>query len=178
MLDLSQGAAALLILQAFISGAVLGLGYDALKGMRMILFGESVGARGALKIARHALSFIFDVAFFLAFAVVAVALCYAYLDGLWRGIVYIAMAAGVLVYRLTLSRVAIFCERRVAVSVRRAIRGLMRLAGVPLAFICRRLISLYHLTIGKFLGKIRSRIKEASLRRKNTDISALSLQSI
>lgn len=177
MIDLSQGEAAALILRSFLSGMLLGLAYDLLKGIRMLVCTEKPRKKSLWRVLFHLLSFVFDIAFFLAFALFAIALCYSYIDGLFRGMVYLGMAAGVLIYRLTLSRVVVFLEKKVTGALRRAVKWVVKLIKRPIVFLFGRFISLYHLTIGKILGKIIKRIKDIASRRKNTEDAPLESES-
>ena len=177
MIDLSQGEAAALLLRSFLSGLFLGLAYDLLKGIRLFICAEKPRKKSLWAVLFHLLSFVFDIAFFLAFAVLAIALCYSYVNGLFRGMVYLGMAAGVIIYRLTLSRVVVFLEKKATGVLRRAVRSIARLIKRPIVFLLGRFISLYHLTIGKILGKIISRIKDAAIRRKNTEDAPLESES-
>ena len=157
MIDLSQKELATLLLLAMALGAVLGVLYDCFRAIRAV-FSSSRAGRGRRAIS-YAVTFLTDLVFWLTVGVSSVILLYGFCGGVFRGMVYLGIGAGFLLYSVSLGRVV---RALLLLSVRLLKKGigmLMRLIAIPLCALSRGIISLYHLTIGRFLGKIKRIMK-------------------
>ena len=118
----------------------------------------------------YAVTFLFDLFFWVIFGISAVLLFYNVSGGVFRASVIPAMLFGLLVYYISLGRLVLYLNSRLVgllwrlvhllgLMIARLILKLCRFAAkilaVPLSFIKKILFSLYHLTIGKILGRIK-----------------------
>lgn len=152
MIDLSQEIILSLILRSFFTGAVLGLLYECVRVVKM-LFCINRSTRGG-KILLFIYLFFTDLAFCLLFAFCAILLTYNLSGGVFRGCVYVCMALGLMIYRLTLGRLAERIERVITNIIRKASRAILRLVVIPIRAIFSLVCRLYSLTIGRIIGKI------------------------
>ena len=152
MIDLSQEIILSLILRSFFTGAVLGLLYECVRVVKM-LFCINGSTRGG-KILLFIYLFFTDLAFCLLFAFFAILLTYNLSGGVFRGCVYVCMALGLMIYRLTLGRLAERIERVITNIIRKASRAILRLVAIPIRAIFSLVCRLYSLTIGRIIGKI------------------------
>ena len=152
MIDLSQEIILSLILRSFFTGAVLGLLYECVRVVKM-LFCINRSTRGG-KILLFIYLFFTDLAFCLLFAFFAILLTYNLSGGVFRGCVYVCMALGLMIYRLTLGRLAGRIERVITNIIRKASRAILRLVVIPIRAIFSLVCRLYSLTIGRIIGKI------------------------
>lgn len=161
MIDLSQEVILSLILKSFFIGAMLGLLYECVRVVKMLLGIERAGRGG--KILLFVYLFFTDLAFCLLFALSAVLLTYNVSGGVFRGCVYVCMVLGLVIYRLTLGRLAERIERFLTDIIRKIVRAVLRLVLIPSRAIFSLVCRLYSLTIGRIIGKI---IYSARERRK------------
>ena len=172
MIDLSQRELAILLLLSMALGAVLGVLYDCLRALRAIFSSQKTGkGRRALS---YAVTFVTDIAFWLTAGVSSVVLLYGFCGGVFRGMIYLGITMGFLLYSVSLGRVVralLFLGIRL---LKRGIGMLIHLLSVPIRALSRGIISLYHLTIGRFLGKIKGMMKKARAKepKQNGDIDA------
>jgi hypothetical protein len=159
MIDLSQKELATLLLLAAALGAVLGVLYDCLRAIREIF--ASRGAGGCRRALSYAVTFLTDLVFWLTVGVSSVILLYGFCGGVFRGMVYLGIGAGFLLYSVSLGRAVRALLLLGIRLLKRGIGMLLRLLAIPLCAARRGIISLYHLTIGRFLGKIKRMMKKA-----------------
>ena len=113
----------------------------------------------------YAVTFIFDLVFWVVFGISAVLLFYNVSGGVFRASVLPAMLGGLFLYYISLGRLMLALSARLVILLRIICRFVLRIVSVPLSFAEKILFSLYHLTIGKILGRIK---EERILRaRKN-----------
>lgn len=174
MIDIPQELLFSLLLKSLLCGGILGVFYDILRAIKMLLgvrYGEcsefsSLGGRAVVFIV----TFITDLVFWVTAGLLSIALIYSVGDGRFRGMTYIALALGFLVYYLTLGRLMLKVSAFLVKILKKAARRLIGLILAPIKLILRLIISLYHLTIGRIIGKIivavaasRQRRREAAL---------------
>ena len=159
MTDLSQQLILWLITEAFLSGAVLGILYEAVRLCRLLLYSDgSALRRGMLTV----FTFLTDFLFCFFAASVAILLTYNISGGVFRGCLYLSMGAGLLCYRLTLGRILYKVENWAARIIKKVCRFALKVLLFPLKKIFSLLVKIYRLTIGKIIGKImyRARMKK------------------
>ena len=159
MIDLSQEAIVTLLLRSFFCGVILGVGYDGIRALKM-LFGVRYGEDADLPQSRaakafaFAVTFITDIIFWLCAGVCSIALMYTVGGGVFRGVTYVALLFGFLIYYLTLGRLVLKISAFLTAIIKRVFSGLVRIALAPIKWLFGAIISLWHLTIGKIIGKI------------------------
>ena len=163
MIEFDQGEIRLLFLRSLLSGVALGIFYDVIRLIKMLCgvkYGEREEKKNiAVSAAHFILAFVTDIVFWVTVGVVSVALIYGSTGGIFRGATYLCLAVGFVAYYFTLGRAVLFLSRKAVKLCRRAARRMIKVAAVPLSFIFKGIISLYHLTIGKIIGKIKERFK-------------------
>ncbi|MBE6583405.1 MAG: hypothetical protein E7649_00295 [Ruminococcaceae bacterium] len=178
MIDLSQSTVLLLILSSALIGIAHGLIYDGIRLFKMMLgvdYGKaaveptSVGKR----IFLYAVTFLCDAVFCISFAISSILLTYNVSGGVFRGIVYVGMLGGGALYYLTLGRLVLKINVKLAKHIKKIIRWLVGKLIMPFKAIISLIIKLYHLTIGKVIGKIISVICARREQRKNVANKAM-----
>jgi hypothetical protein len=163
MIEFDQGEIIRLLLRSLLCGVALGVFYDGIRLIKLfcgVRYGEREEKKNAALSAAHfILAFVTDIVFWVTVGVVSVALIYGSTGGIFRGSTYLCLAVGFVAYYFTLGRAVLFLSRRLVKLCRRAARRMIKVAAVPLSFIFKGIISLYHLTIGKIIGKIKERIR-------------------
>lgn len=169
MIDLTQKELASLLLRAILLGASLGIFYDGIRFVKAFFFVNYIKGgeqpRGLKKAVALIVTFITDVIFWLVVAVTSILLLYS-VGGVFRGMIYPAMLAGFLLYCLTVGRLVLKLSVRLTKAIKSILLWMLRLLCRPIFCLWRAIISLYHLTIGRFLGTIKSKIKVARERQK------------
>jgi hypothetical protein len=172
MIDLTQKELASLLLRGLLLGAALGVFYDAIRFVKAFFFVNytkgSPEPCGFKKVVAMAVTFITDVIFCLVIAVTSILLLYS-VGGIFRGMIYPAMLAGFLLYYLTVGRLVLKLSVRLAKTIKSLLLWVLKLLWRPFFSLQRGIISLYHLTIGKILGTIKSKKRIAQERRKATE---------
>ena len=170
MIDLSQEIILSLILKALFTGVALGVLYESVRIVKMLIHSD----RGSRFSRKTLISFLFisDIAFCILFAASAILLTYNVSGGIFRGCVYTAMALGLLIYRSTIGRLTEKIERALTSLIKRLISGAVRLILIPLRAIFSLLCRIYSLTIGRIIGRIICRIKEAREKRARDENSS------
>lgn len=170
MIDIPQDLLLSLLLKSLAGGALLGVIYDVIRAFKM-LFGVKYGsdavritAKG-MKIGAFVVTFLTDVIFWVFAGLLSIALIYSVGGGRFRGLTYLALAIGFLIYYLTIGRLMLKISAFLVNFLKKTVRWLIRLILVPFKWVLRLIISLYHLTIGRIIGKIRVAV-EASRERK------------
>ncbi len=163
MIDLSLRALIALAVKGFLCGAFFALLYELLYFGRL-LCGEGQ-KKGIAGLPSHLLTFFLDLTFLLSAGICGIFLIWSYGSG-FRGMTFLLMALGFLLCRISLGRLVRFLLTPLAKGLRKLIRKLLFCLLFPFRQILLLLISLYHLTIGRFLGKIIESLKKAG---KKTD---------
>jgi hypothetical protein len=145
-------------MKALFTGVAFGVLYEGVRISKMLITSD----RGERLTRALLLVFLFlsDFVFCLLFATSAILLTYNISGGVFRGCVYICMALGLLLYRLTIGRLTEKIERLLTSLIKKLILGTVRLFLIPLRAIFSLLCRIYSLTIGRIIGKIICRVKE------------------
>ena len=179
MIDLEQTTLAWLFAYSAALGVLLGVIYDAIRFVKMLLgvdYGNTERERGRAKRAMlFIVTFVFDVAFWLVFAVLSVLLTYNVSGGVFRGMVYFGMILGGTCYYLTVGRLTLKIGIKISGFIKRAVAKLILLILVPLRVIFSLLFRLYYLTIGKVIGRIIYRRKK---RRQKHSATSPSMEAL
>lgn len=167
MIDLEQTTLVYLLLCSVALGALLGVLYDLIRFAKMMLgveYGKTDTKQGRVRRAIvFAVTFVSDVIFWVIFAASSVILTYNVSGGVFRAMVYVSMIAGGAVYYFTIGRLTLKLGIKLSKLIKKVAAKLLRLVIVPFRAIISLIIKLYHLTIGKVIGKI---ISERNRRRK------------
>ena len=148
------------LLSSFLWGIALGLLYTLICALKM-LCGIDYSDRRPLKkhmirvIFEHAITFVFDLLFWICVGVLSVLLIYQMGGGFFRGMTYIGMAAGFGLYYFTLGKLLIPIIEKTVKAVKKLLYKVLRLLLFPIKKIFSAIIALYRLTIGRILGKIK-----------------------
>lgn len=178
MINLSEEIILSLIIKAFFTGVALGILYEGVRIVKMLL---SIGQDGhKLKAASFLFLFFTDLAFCLIFASSAILLTYNISGGVFRGCVYVSMAIGLLLYRLTVGKLTEKIERFITDLINKLLRAILRLVSIPMRAIFSLVCRIYSLTIGRIIGKIICRVKEMREKKRaqgNVDLGQSLIQS-
>ena len=170
MIDLEQSTLALLFLYSVALGAMLGVTYEVIRLAKMMLGVEYGRVASKLGRARRAVvfavTFVADVVFWIIFAASSLLLTYNVSGGAFRGMVYVGMLLGGAAYYLTLGRLTIKIGMKLTRLIRKIAVRIIRLMSVPLRAIFYLIVKIYHLTIGKIIGKIVCVMKERRVKGK------------
>ncbi len=170
MIDLSQQVLLALLIKSFLAGVVLGVFYDLIRAFKMFF-----GVRYALPIVKRSVAvsvlayivtFLTDILFWIVVGVTSILLMYGVGGGVFRGLTYLGLAVGALLYYFSIGRLVLKVSEAAVNFVKRAVRRAVRILAKPFVFVGRGLIFLFHLTIGKILGKIKDRRAQRKKRDK------------
>lgn len=158
-----------LLLRAAASGVALGILYDLLRIVRIVLGTETRDRlwrkeRKGSALARALdiiLVFLLDLLFGVCVGVVSVLLIYHANRGIFRGMVYGGMLCGFILYHFSLGKLVIKVSVIVTDILKKAVRKIICIIFIPTRALFRSLKYIYHLTIGKFVGKIITEVKHA-----------------
>lgn len=160
MIDISQSQIAIWLARSVILGIALGVFYDAIRFIR-IFFGVQYCLKNACKkggmiraMVKHTVLFFTDIIFWLCAGICSVLLTYMMGGGVLRGLTYLGMAIGFSAYYLTLGRLVLKINLKIVSGIKKLLRAIFKILIFPIKFAIHVLISFYHLTIGKILGKI------------------------
>ena len=103
----------------------------------------------------YAVTFVFDLIFWLVFGISSVLLLYNVSGGVFRASIYPAMLFGLFLYYISIGRLMLTLSSRIVILLCKIFRLALRIVAVPLSFAKKILFYLYHLTIGKILGRIK-----------------------
>ena len=165
-LYLSQRTLAMLLVYGALTGFGLGILYDGLRLLRMIL-GEPVclrptppsvaaaetGKPKGISFLRAILLFVSDLVFALTATTALVLLCYYGNDGQIRAPAIVGLSGGFFVYRHTVSRPLVCLADRIIRLAQRGVTLLLRLLTMPLR-------ALWALTARRWLERHRERATE------------------
>ena len=159
MIDLSQSTLAALLFYSVFLGVALGVFYDAVRFIKLLL-GIGIGAMERCggftfkRVISEVIVFAFDVIFWIVFAISSLILTYNVSGGVFRGMVYFGMISGGALYYFTVGRLTLKLGDKLARMIRRIAGGVIRFVLAPLRAIFYFVLKIYHLTIGKIIGKI------------------------
>lgn len=141
-----QSQTLLLVLRSFLSGCVLCAVYDVLVTAMPT---ESRG--GVIRVLRGVWRGIADLLICICFSILALLIMYYTNRGFFRALVILVMSLGFLVFKVSIGML----WRRLCNLFWGLVRKILRLFILPLIFIKNKLISLYLLTIGRIIDKIK-----------------------
>jgi hypothetical protein len=136
-----------------------------------VSYGEKqVSLTLAGRVVIYVVTFVTDVIFWLTAGLVSIALLYGLGGGVFRGMTYLCLAAGFALYYVTVGRLVLKLERIVISLIKRILKKTVSLLLRPTKMALRWLIFLYHLTIGKIIGKIKEVWRLSRLRKRNANM--------
>ncbi len=176
MIDIPQDLLLSLLLKSLAGGALLGVFYDVIRAFKM-LFGVKYGVDAVktsskgVKIGAFVVTFLTDVIFWVFAGLLSIAIIYSVGGGRFRGLTYLALAVGFIIYYLTFGRLMLKISAFFVKLLKKTVRGLIRLVLAPLKWILRLIISLYHLTIGRIIGKIKVAVAASRERKREAALA-------
>ena len=178
MIDISQDTLLRLLIRAFLCGVVLGLVYESIRAFKMLCGirydrGSRIKRGRVRAVFEYSVTFFCDVIFWLIAGATSIILMYHSAKGIFRGMTYLGLASGFLFYYLLFGRFMLKLNGKIIGFVRSSVKKAFRLISVPAKKIIRLAISLYHLTIGRLIGKI----KEERKKRHEAEFAAVSENS-
>lgn len=178
MIFLSQERVAQMILLSFVYGCVFGVIMDAIRLVRLIISPTCRdGGRYKLQhIAVIVFNLVTDFLFVFSFALCAVIFTYNMSGGVFRGVVYVMMAAGLAVYSVSLHRLTEKTNAWVSKKTKPVLLKMFCIVSLPFVKIKKLLIKLYTLTIGKKIDKIKKGVKEEKSEANEPDGIPLSYE--
>ena len=166
MIDLSQKALLALLIKSFLSGVALGVFYDLIRTIKMffgVRYTRPIEKRSVvLRAVAYTVTFLTDILFWVVFGVASILLMYGVGGGVFRGLTYLGLVGGMLLYYFSIGRLMLRVSEAAVDLIKKALRRVARILSVPLVRIVRGANLLFHLTIGHFIGKI----KEGRARKK------------
>lgn len=111
------------------------------------------------KAVTFTVTFFCDLFFWLVVGIVSIILIYDISEGVFRGMVYLGMAFGFLLYYFTIGKLVLFLMLKITDLIKMLLYKLIKILLFPLRALMRGIIFIYRLTIGKFIGKIKVRVK-------------------
>ena len=177
MINLSEKTVFELLLKAFLLGVALGLLYDGMRFVKMLCgvryFPQNAAPPMPSRVRSvllYAVTFVFDVVFWIIFGISAVILFYNVSGGVFRASVFPAMLSGLFLYYISIGRLMLAFSARLVGLLRKICRLAAKILLVPLSLIKKILFFLYHLTIGKIVDRIKEeRNLRAQKRGQNAD---------
>ena len=151
MIQNIQSQTLLLVLRSLMAGGVLCAAYDA---FIMAMPTESRG--GAVRVLCGVWRALADLLICICFAVFALLIMYYTNRGFFRALVILVMALGFLLFKVSIGRL----WRRLCAFFWGLVRKILRFFILPLIFIKNKLISLYLLTIGRIIDKIKLSVRQ------------------
>ena len=159
LIDLSQELLLNILLSAFLLGVSHGILYEGIRLVRLIFEPNAVISN----ITTH----VTDFAFIVLFALVAILHTYKMSGGIFRGLSYVGMITGFMIYYFTLGRLTLKISKRIARIIRKSTCKLFKILFIPIRLIFSLVFKVYTLTIYKKIGKIKCKGKEAREKRQN-----------
>lgn len=173
MIDLSQSELAALLLRSILCGVFFGGIYDIIRSVKMLCgvrYGESEEEKtpAGRRVVIYTVTLITDIVFWVCAGCAAILLMYSS-GGFFRGMTFVGMTGGFLIYYFTLGRLVLKLSRRVTSFLKKIIRRAAILAVKPIKKLLDGIISLYHLTIGKIIDKIIEGSKKKREEKQSAD---------
>ena len=158
MIDLSQKFIASLLLCSVTCGLFLGVAYDAVRFLRCFLSPTVKKSAVGRTVTVVIVTFLTDLTYLLLFAVCGILITFEMCGGVFRGIVYVGLAVGILTYRISLGRLTARAAEWLARIAKQILLSVARILFLPLRIVNFLIVKLYILTIGKIIGRIKERI--------------------
>lgn len=164
MMENSQALLPLLFFRSLLSGFFAGLIYELFKAVGVVLglFHSADREKSGRIKAMFSVVYLFfiDALTIVSAAVLSVILIY-HSGGSFRGLVYIGIFTGYLIYRVVFQKTAEKIFSFVARILRKITFWAFFIVSRPFAIIFKGIVLIYHLTIGKIIGKIMLKIKKS-----------------
>ncbi len=174
MIDLSQGELAALLFRSILCGVSFGGIYDIIRAFKLLCgvrYGENEeDAHIRQRVLVYTVTLITDLIFWICAGCAAILLMYSG-GGVFRGMTFIGMTGGFLLYYFTLGRLVLKLSRKVTNVLKKLIRRVAICALKPIKKLFDGIISLYHLTIGKIIDKIIEDSKKKKEEKQSADES-------
>ena len=168
MIFLSQERIAQMILLSFIYGCVFGVIIDLIRLVRLIL--TPTNPDGKARIVGRAIVTVFnfaaDLVLVIGFTVCALLFTYNMSGGVFRGVVYVMMALGVIAYSTSFGKLTVRANAWLSSKIKKLFRKISHMVSIPFRKIKKRIIKVYTLTIGKKIDKIK---KESEEKKEHND---------
>ena len=168
MINISQEKLLIMLLSSLALGVAFGIFYELIRLLRVIIAPRKVSGMSLHRILSDIVTFFADFVFILLFAVAAILQTYKISGGVFRGLTYIGMSLGFLFYYFVVGRLTKKISENIARIIKKTICALARLIFVPFKKIFLLFFRIYTLTIGRFIGKIKSEIKKKRVLNKIT----------
>ena len=167
MINLSQETLIVLLIGALFCGVALGVFYDVIRTVKLF-FGIRAEdfAKKKTAFVTHFVTFFFDFVFWTTAGMLSITLLYGVGGGIFRGIAYFAMAVGYLVYYFTLGNLVRVLSEKFVVLLKKILSGIFKFLLVPAKKFFGGIIFLYHLTIGRIIGKIKETLYSRREKRR------------
>ncbi len=173
MIDLSQSELAALLFRSVLCGVAFGGIYDIIRAFKMLCgvrYGESEEekAPAGRRVLVYTVTLITDLLFWIGAGCAAILLMYSG-GGIFRGMTFLGMTGGFLLYYFTLGRLVLKLSRKVTSVLKKMLRRLAIWALKPIKKLFDGIISLYHLTLGKIIDKIIEDSKKKKEKKQSAD---------
>ena len=155
------------MIKSFLAGVALGVLYDIVRILKMLCgvrySRTNVKGGAAVKVVAYIVTFLTDVIFWITVGVVSILLMYGIGGGIFRGVTYVGLAFGMLIYHFSIGRLMLKVSEWTVAWLQRITRRALCVLIKPITLATRGIILLFHLTIGRIIGKI----KEKNARRRD-----------
>ena len=170
MINLSQEVIIALIIKSFFCGVGIGCFYDNIRMLKMF-FGVEYGKASSSpskpqSVVRFVVTFVCDIVFWIVVAITSIILIYATSGGVFRGLTYICMSSGFLLYYFSIGQLVLKLNAFITKKIKRLVLSVAKLLIFPIRWLCCGIIHIYRLTIGRIIDKIVSGIKKKLEKRK------------
>ena len=164
MFNLSQDQLFKWLISAFLCGIALGFFYEIIRAFKMVCGVRYHNVEAQKKnvpkaIFEYLITFVTDIAFWLVVGVLSILLIYQMGDGIFRGMTYIGLFAGFCLYYFTLGKHLLKLNEKIILKLKKLFLIIARVLLLPVRKIFYAFVTLYRLTIGAFIGKIKEKKK-------------------
>ena len=179
MIDLSQEALLALLIKSFLCGVALGVFYDLIRALKMF-FGVRYARpmekqSAAVCVLAYIVTFLTDILFWIVVGVASILLMYGVGGGVFRGLTYLGLFAGAVLYYFSIGKLVLKVSEGVVCFIKKAMRRAARILAKPFILVGRGLIFLFHLTIGRIIGKIK---EERAQRKKRAEMDVAEVSAL
>ena len=148
MINISQEKLLMMLLSALALGITFGFFYELIRLLRFIIAPQKMSGMSLNRLLSDILTFFADFVFILLFAIAAILQTYKISGGVFRGLTYIGMGLGFLIYYLTIGRLTQNLSRKIALFIKKMIRKILKIIFIPFRKIFLLFFRIYTLTIG------------------------------
>ena len=158
MIDLSQKLIVSLVFCSFTCGICLGVIYELARFAKYLISPTAKKARGVRLVLVCLATLLTDFLFLVLFAICGILITFEMCGGVFRGVIYVCMAGGILIYRITVGRLTVTMVAWLATAVKVILKKTIGILILPLRGIIFLIVKLYTLTMGKIIGRIKERM--------------------